>query len=175
MPSSVPTMRALMNPIYLYELPPTICCKISGDGWSTWCRPGLFSIQRFGTSTFSPTLFEKNIFRTTWDVDEDIKDAQERKSHKQSKCASKFCHLRKICQESMCFESNGREGQSSPKMTKDISGAPPRTWAAWHKKTWWIRLTWSCRTPPNSRTQKSWIPTMLPAFLEGSCTSCKSW
>ena len=23
---------------------------------------------------------------------------------------------------------------SSPKMTEDISGAPPRTWAAWHKK-----------------------------------------
>ena len=26
--------------------------NISGGGWSTWYRPGLFSIQRFGTSTF---------------------------------------------------------------------------------------------------------------------------
>ena len=25
---------------------------MSGGGWSTWCRPGLFSIQRFGASTF---------------------------------------------------------------------------------------------------------------------------
>ena len=57
---------------------------------------------------FLAKWLEKNIFGSAWDVDEHIKDAQEGKSYKEPKRASKFCHLGKSCQILMCLESIGK-------------------------------------------------------------------